>query len=632
MSQEEKDGQNNKNEENNQLENKQKNENNNSNTELNKKINEINTKILNSKNDFLTNINKLITDIQSKYDKYISDTNKKSNDIINDKSKNDENIKQYLSQLEIDFQNIENIENSILEESNYLIKILEQKDKEKEKNKKENEKILKINCCSDVRECKKKLVTPNSEKIEKIIIKEIASNILEEIFLDNNDDKNGEAKENKSNENKQYKDIIIKKCNLEDENLSKMFPNINKFKLKKCQISFNPKNFFNFNNINELYLENIGLVNESFNTILSDLKSNNNFVNNIKIFSIKSNNISIFNLSFDNNGNNKENESNKKYNNLQFLNLSNNKIGKVDKNIFDLLPSIKAIDLTNNNISFYSRYKSLLETSKEKKCFLLLSKNPGVIKEKNREAYCNYIKDVLPSLNDDCQLKCLNLEGLFYGKTYSILSSINISNINIHLNVLNLSCNNLNNEDFIKLIGNNNKENKENSSSIFMNIKKLILCSNIITEEGLDMIIKGNHNKIFTNLRKLDLSGNPIKFQDLKQFKKFISGFPKLKNLLLRHTTFESDFNNYLKIRVTRKMEENQKKELSAMSATDLQFEEFFEKEHYLKEKTKLNLKLMNTNGYKCLSIVRKYFPYLLENIKIETKFIDEDRFTKIMT
>ena len=79
-------------------------------------------------------------------------------------------------------------------------------------------------------------------------------------------------------------------------------------------------------------------------------------------------------------------------------------------------------------------------------------------------------------------------------------------------------------------------------------------------------------------------------------------------------------------------MEENQKKELSAMSATDLQFEEFFEKEHYLKEKTKLNLKLMNTNGYKCLSIVRKYFPYLLENIKIETKFIDEDRFTKIMT
>ena len=78
-------------------------------------------------------------------------------------------------------------------------------------------------------------------------------------------------------------------------------------------------------------------------------------------------------------------------------------------------------------------------------------------------------------------------------------------------------------------------------------------------------------------------------------------------------------------------MEENKKEELSTMSEIDLQFEEFIEKEHYLREKTKLTLKLMNINGHKCLSMVRRYFPYLLENIKIETKFIDEDRINRIM-
>ena len=595
--------------------------------ELTDKINEMNNKFLTSKNNFIEKIKQFNSQIISNYDTYISNITQNSKNLIEDNSKNEEDINQYLSSLENIFNNLEELQNKICEDNENLNNFFNQKDKEKDnkKKKEENKKILKINYDVNINECQKKLEENNIKNIEKIIIEELSSNLLEEIFLpkkDNNDNDNDNEKNDNININKQFKDIIIKKCNLENINLSQLFPNVNKFKLKKCQLSFNSKNFFNFNTINELYLENINLVNESFNIILSDLKNNINFINNIKVFSIKSNKISIFNLNFgDNNAN-----SGQKYNNLEILNLTNNKISKINNNIFDLLPSIKIIDLTNNNISFNSRYKNLLDISKTKNCLFLLSKNPGIIKEKNREEYCNYLKEIFPSLPNDYPIKNLNFEGLFCGKTFPLLSEINISNTNKNLIILNLSYNNLNDQEFIKLIENYNSEN-----SIFSGIKKLILCSNYITEEGLDNLINKEYNKIFNNLVKLDLSGNPLKYNDLEQFKKFINGFPKLKTLLIRHTPFEKDFNDYLKIRVIRKMEENEKNELSNMSEMDLQFDNFIEKEHYLKEKTKLKLKLMNTSGHKCLSMIRKYFPYLLENIKIETKFMDEDRMNRII-
>ena len=590
----------------------------NGNNELTTKIKEMKTKFVNSKNNFISKLNNFMTELNTSYDKYIVNIYKNSNDFIKNNENNEKSALQYLLELEDIFQDIEDLQNNILETNNNLKEFLgkDESSKRDRKNKKD-EKILKINCGEDIRECQKKLETKN---LEKIIVKELSSDILEEIFLPDVNNDNVENKEKKNiNNNKQFNDVIIKKCNLENINLAQLFPNVNKFKLKKCQISFNPKDFFNFNKITKLYLENLGLVNENFNVIISDLKKNINFINNIKIFSIKNNIINIFNLYFD------EQNKDKKYNQLQFLNLSNNKISKMNNKIFELLPSIKVIDLTENNISFNSRYKFLLHASKEKKCILLLGKNPGVIKEKNREEYCNYLKDCLPTLTNDYQIKTINLEGLFCGYTYPLLIEINLCNINIKLNTLDLSYNNLNDQDFIKLIDNNNEP------SLFSNIKKLILCSNYITEAGLDSLINGGYHKIFAGLKKLNLSGNPIKFNDLNMFKKFIEGFPQLKTLLLSHTPFEKDFNNYLKVRVQRKMEENKKEELSTMSEIDLQFEEFIEKEHYLREKTKLTLKLMNINGHKCLSMVRRYFPYLLENIKIETKFIDEDRINRIM-
>ena len=531
---------------------------------------DIKEKIMNSKNEFLSKMKIMMENISSNYDNLISN-------ISQNKNEKSENI----------FQNIEELQNNIIEGNENLNLFLKQNKINSESKEEKDEKILKINCNSNINEIIRKLGKYN---FEKIIIKELSSISFNEIF--------------KSYIDKAYKDVIIKKCNIENYEIKQVFKEINKLKIKRCKISFG-NNFLNFKTINELYLENINLINENLNIILQGIKSN---LNNIKILSIKNNNISKLNLDLD---------KNIIYNNLEFLNLSNNKISKIAENIFDILPIIKTIDLTNNNINFICRYKNILNISKEKNCIILLSKNPGIIKEKNREEYFNYLKEYIPEkLNKNNHIKYLNLEGLFINKTYNILSQINFNTMEItFLNSLNLSHNNLTDQNLIEIIKNN--------KDFFSRIKKLVLCSNYITEECINSLINdenGEFQKIFADLKKLDISGNHIKFTDLNQLKNLTKTFPNLKTLLLKYTPFENDYNNYLKMKAMNKIEEGENKELSE---SYLQFEEIFEKEKFLNGK-KIKIKMMNTNDYMHFNLIRKYFPYLLYNIKLETKFIEQ--------
>ena len=531
---------------------------------------DIKEKIMNSKNEFLAKMKIMMENISSNYDNLISN-------ISQNKNEKSENI----------FQNIEELQNNIIEGNENLNLFLKQNKINSESKEEKDEKILKINCNSNINEIIRKLGKYN---FEKIIIKELSSISFNEIF--------------KSYIDKAYKDAIIKKCNIENYEIKQVFKEINKLKIKRCKISFG-NNFLNFKTINELYLENINLINENLNIILQGIKSN---LNNIKILSIKNNNISKLNWDLD---------ENIIYNNLEFLNLSNNKIRKIADHIFDILPIIKTIDLTNNNINFICRYKNILNISKEKNCIILLSKNPGIIKEKNREEYCNYLKEYIPEkLNKNNHIKYLNLEGLFINKTYNILSQINFNTMEItFLNSLNLSHNNLTDQNLIEIIKNN--------KDFFSRIKKLVLCSNYITEECINSLINdenGEFQKIFADLKKLDISGNHIKFTDLNQLKNLTKTFPNLKTLLLKYTPFENDYNNYLKMKAMNKIEEGENKELSE---SYLQFEEIFEKEKFLNEK-KIKIKMMNTNDYMHFNLIRKYFPYLLCNIKLETKFIEQ--------
>ncbi len=536
---------------------------------------EIKTNVLNSKNEFVSKMNKLMENISSNYNNLISKADQNSNE-------------ESLNLL----RNMEELQNNIFEANENLNSYLKQNNKNDEIKEEKDQKILKINCNSDIKEIQRKLENIN---FEKIIIKELSSDSFNEIF--------------KSNENKEYNDIIIKKCNIENFEIKQSFNQINKLKIKRCKILYGA-NFLSFKKINELYLESINLDNSNLNIIIQELKPN---INNLKIFSVKNNNITNLNFIFD---------ENIIFNNLEFINLSNNKISKIKESIFNIWPIIEAIDLTNNNINFLCRYKNILNICKDKKCIILLAKNPAIIKEKNREEYCNYLKDILPEkLNKKSHIKYLNLEGLFINKTYNILSEIDFSGVDVtNLNSLNLSHNNLNDQDLIKLISNN--------KSFFAKIKKLILCSNYITEEGINLLINNENEelpKIFSNLRKLDLSGNHIKFNDLNQFKNLIKSFPKLKTLIMKYTSFEKDFNNYLKIKAENKIEENENKENKELSEIDKQFEEIFEKEKFL-ENNKIKIKMMNSNEYIYLNTIKKYFTYLIFNIKLENKFIEEEK------
>ena len=553
--------------------NNEKNENNKEVVNKNKEemIEEIKTKVLNSKNDFLSKMKNLIEDISKNYDNLISnlDHNENKNDSL------------------LIFNNLENIQNNILEENKNLNLFLKNQNPAKNEEKEEkDEKILKINCNSDINKIKNKIEKSN---FEKIIIKELASTSFNEIF--------------KSYENKKYNDIILKKTNMENYNLN-YIKDINKFKIKKCKVLFT-LNSINFTNIKELYLENINLFNEDLKIILQELKQEN--LINLKILSLKNNFISKMNIISD---------TNIIYNSLEFLNLSSNKISKINKNIFDIIPNIKSIDLTNNNINFICRFKEALNISKNKGYILLLAKNPGIIIEKHREEYCNYLKEIIPEkLNDNTYIKYLNLEGLFMSKTYPLLSEIDFNRVEIkQLNSLDLSHNNLNDKDFVNLV--------EKNKIFFSKIKKLILCSNYITEVGINSLINNNNDNneekedlsnVFINLKKLNLSGNPIKFTDLNQFKKMINFFPNLKTLLMKYTPFESDFNAYLKNKAINK----NNKENQELTELDAQFEEILEKEKFFEDK-KINIKMMDRNEYEYYDSVRKYFPYLLYNFSLE--------------
>ena len=399
---------------------------------------------------------------------------------------------------------------------------------------------------------------------------------------------------------KTYNNIAIKKCNLETLNLCELFPNIKKLKIKTCILPLmDLSQNFKINQLKELYLENIGLFNTNFNEIITCLKSNNsNFIENIKILSVKNNKLSEIDSLFL--------PENSIYKNLNFLNLSNNDFTSISNNILENLPSIKVLDISCNNVPFDL---DLLGKYKSKNCLLVLSKNIGIFDEKNREEYCKYLEEILPQTNsENFPLKRLNFEGVFYGKTYPMMLSINFKSIFPNLTELNLTNNNINDNDLSVFISNNSENNV---------LKKFVLCSNNITEAGIELLINGEFNKKLLHLKKLELSGNPIKLS-VEQLKKFLNTFSKLRMLKIKNTPIEKDINSYLKIKAERKRQELNNKELSNMTDVDLQYEEFLCKEHYLKEKTNVTLNIINFNGMECLKLIKNYYPDLLERFKIE--------------
>ena len=119
-----------------------------------------------------------------------------------------------------------------------------------------------------------------------------------------------------------------------------------------------------------LILDNCKLDTDNFENIFTILLKKEN---NLKKLSARNNNISRI-IKKEELG-----KINNKLNSLEILNLSNNYICDFNKNIFDLVPNLKILDLSNNSIS--QEYKCI-ELIKNFKGIVLLLRNIGIMKEK----------------------------------------------------------------------------------------------------------------------------------------------------------------------------------------------------------------------------------------------------------
>ena len=154
----------------------------------------------------------------------------------------------------------------------------------------------------------------------------------------------------------------------------------------------------------------------------------------------------------------------------------------------------------------------------------------------------------------------------------------------------------------------------------FSNLKTLILIANHLTEEFL-YTLSSNDKYSMDKLKVLKLSENDIKCTDPEKFKKFLEFFKNLEILELKCTTFESIINQYFKQKIINDRDPNNRKGLTRkLNKDETNIEEILDK-HYLKEKTKLKIHILDLSGGKYTEKIYQNFPILTEGLDIENKF-----------
>ena len=410
---------------------------------------------------------------------------------------------------------------------------------------------------------------------------------------------------------KDINDISIYDSILEDINFIDYFPYIEGLKIKNTKLSFNVAEKINFEKLDSLKLENVGLININFNILFEQLRKNEVMRNNLRIFSVKRNNISFldFKKGYADNFLKKMT-----FKNLEVLDMSYNKIYLFQNQIFNCLDSIKLIDLTSNNIAFPTHLTELYKSSKSKKCLLLMTNNLAILKQKSNIEYNQYLIQILPEIN--YPIKNITLDNNFTGNNYQDIFKIEISKYKNSLVYLNLSNGQLIDDDLISLF-----RNKWD----LPNLKSLILESNYLTEQFLYAIINKDYNldKKFLNLKVLKLSDNKINCPDVDKFIKFLE---TLKNLLIfevKYTPFEQNINQYLRKKVLKYHGPNNKKiEELAFDKNEEKISQIIEKEN-LNEKTKANIIVLDLLGAKYTKSIFLHLQNLVQRISLENNFLN---------
>ena len=559
-------------------------------------------------------------------EKFISKIKKKCNERMSYLSKvKDENKSAF-------FKDTNNILDNLLQENQTLVskftsslKALKEffltdlnifENESEEKNKNSIEKKLIINSTDDCGKAKNLLNSKNGANLEIIEINRITMNDFTFLFGDNLKKKEEETDGNANEEeNIKIKKLKFKNSLLLNIHFCDYFPNIENLSISDCKIGYDVCSKINFNNIIRLSLEGIELVNENFEDLiiylLKDQSEDNmgNFIGrNLKSLSVKNNRISRILFPIECSG---KKDIRNDFTNLTYLNLSNNNLFDyyIDQKKKPLFTKLKILDLTNNNITSPLIMKDLI-VKKGDECLILAAKNIGVIKNnKMRTFYCDYLIKKLKNKAEDYNIKSLVLDGIFGQGNKQKLININLNPFSHSLVEINLSFNTINDDEIMKILEKN--KNLEN-------LKRLDLSSNAITEQFFTKFIENKYNENYKSLKVLNLSCNPISFFEAELYKKFISNSQSLESLILKNTFISEDINHYMKNKIIIFTARKNGQKVPDLDKKGKEMESLIDKDKFIKNNSKVYITISYTMKSKYMKLINKFFPYLLERIKLE--------------
>ena len=205
------------------------------------------------------------------------------------------------------------------------------------------------------------------------------------------------------------------------------------------------------------------------------------------------------------------------------------------------MPSLRILDLSDNNISNYYFFNIIYSLRKKNEIpfAVLLSNNMFVSNNKNNNRnYRKYIYDILT--NFKYKIKKVNLSLLYNEESFEELTTLRISpSAKISLIKLNLSYCGLKTETIWKFFQNNFG---------LLNLVSLNLSYNFISNSFFSLC--SSSDILLEKLKILDISRNNIhckEMNNLKEIEKFINNYQKLKKIKIQNNEFIEELINLYK-------------------------------------------------------------------------------------
>lgn len=470
--------------------------------ELDKKINSTQEKLKDNSKKVKTLFEDYKNTFLNQYEKYISkimercEKRKKFYSKVKDENKTkvykdtisalDNLLKENEDAINSVYSSFESLKSLLIKEPNIF------KNDEASNNATSTKNKLVIQSTDDCGKAKNMLSSQEEQTFEIYEINKITTDDFKYLFPE-------KGKDEKTGKNEKYmnkvKKLKFKSSILKDIDFCDYFPNVENLSIIECQIGYNIAPKLNFSNITNLSLEGVELVSENFEDLLifllnSKSENSDDYIGkNLKSLSVKKNRISRIIFPEDVDCCSKKNIKNK-FVNLEFLDLSENNLFDyyTDQKYKLIFKDIKLLDISNNNFTSAPRIEKLIKELGQS-CLIFASKNIGIMKnQKISGFYCDYLIDKLNKIDSSkYNIKSFVFEGLFKLKDKPLLLNLNLNKFNATLVELNLSFNNINDEDIIKIFDNNKNLQK---------LKRLNLSSNEISEVFFKNIMKMNIIKI----------------------------------------------------------------------------------------------------------------------------------------